>query len=214
MGNVYEALVGLLWLKGNMQSLTNIFLTLMGLDQLEYPQWGAPKRRSSTGFLWGALARKCSRFVFVHTGRSYGYANGGTSPSQGAVAKPMGPWLQKPGSILHIPVWKDGYDGPVPEGWAPPSPPPHGSPREPRNSGQGSAGSSSDSVCRSFDHGYPHFDGKPIDLSAGTSGCPKCYVLALLPVDQREPRSRRPHPRGTSGGSRAQAEDPRGAMAH
>ena len=35
VGNVYEALVGLYWLERHYRLLTNLFLTLMDLDQIE-----------------------------------------------------------------------------------------------------------------------------------------------------------------------------------
>ena len=194
VGNVYEALVGLLWLEGNTQSLTHIFLTLMDLDQLEYPEWHAPQRRSSTGFLRGALARRCSEFVFVLTERSYGYANGRASRTLGAVAEPRGPWIQKPGNILHIPEWKDGYDGPLPGGWAPPPPPPRGSPRaqgtvdKDRWARRPTASARAAATATRTSTAGPSTS-LPGQAAARSAAGP-------LPVERREPRCGRAHFRG------------------
>ena len=64
-GNVYEAFVGLYWLEGQTQALVDLFFTLMDFDQIEYAQWPAPERRSSTEFLRGPHALRCSRFALV-----------------------------------------------------------------------------------------------------------------------------------------------------
>ena len=58
-GNVYEARFGLYWLEDNFQGFADIFFTLMDLDQIEYVQWSALARRSSTGFQRGVFAFGC-----------------------------------------------------------------------------------------------------------------------------------------------------------
>ena len=125
VGNIYEALVGLYWLEDNFLGLTDLFLTLMDLDQIEYAQWSPPTRRTSVGFLRGDNALRCTRFVFVHGGRDYGYRNGGPAPALGSVVQPRPPWLAEPGDTLWIPEWQPGYKGAMPQGehQAPPPPP-------------------------------------------------------------------------------------------
>ncbi len=96
VGNIYEALVGLYWLEGKYQDLVDLFLTLMDLDQIEYAGWTAGDRRTSTGFLRGAAALRCSDFVFTYFGREFQYRNGGPSPAPGAVAEPRLPSIKAP----------------------------------------------------------------------------------------------------------------------
>ena len=134
-GNVYEALVGLYWLEDNYQALTDIFLTLMDLAQIEYAQWSAPAKRSSTGFRRGALALRCSRFAFVYGGLGYGYLNGypngQPNPSAGAMAEPRQPWLQDPGDAFYIPNCKQYILGTCPKEGRRPRPCPRPAPRKP-----------------------------------------------------------------------------------
>ena len=126
MGNTYEALVGLYWLEDNFLGLTNLFPTLMDLDQIEYAQWSLPARRTSVGFQRGANALRCTRFVFVHGGRFYGYRNGGPAPALGNVVQPRPPWLEEPGETLWIPEWQNGFEGAMPQGEHLAPPPPTG----------------------------------------------------------------------------------------
>ena len=126
VGNIYEALVGLYWLEDNFLGLTDLFLTLMDLDQIEYVHWSPPARRTFVGFQRGANALRCSRYVFVHGGRTYGYHIGGPAPALGAMAEPRLPWLQKPSETLWIPEWQDGFAGAMPQGEQLPAPPPPG----------------------------------------------------------------------------------------
>ena len=72
-----------------------------------YAQWSAPERRSSTGFLRGSHALRCSRFALFRAGRSYGYANGRPSLAAGAVAEPREQWLPAPRVVLWIPEWQE-----------------------------------------------------------------------------------------------------------
>ena len=125
VGNIYEALVGLYWLEDNFLGLTNLFLTPMDLDQIEYAQWTPSARRTSVGFLRGANALRCTRFVFVHGGRDYGYRNGGPAPALGNVVQPRPPWLQEPGETLWTPY---GFEGVMPQGEHLAPPPPTGPP--------------------------------------------------------------------------------------
>ena len=135
MGNVYEALVGFYWLEGNYLGLTDLFLTLMmDLDQIEDAQWTPQTRRTSVGFLRSASALKCTRFVFIRTGRAYGYVPqrwtrpgmGQRGAGQAGLAPAAGT-----GHDLWIPEWQTGYEGAMPlaEHLAPPPPPPSGLPQ-------------------------------------------------------------------------------------
>ena len=101
MGNIYEAVVGLYWLEDNFLGLTDLFFTFVDLDQVEYAQWSPAARRISVGFQRGSNALRCTRFVFVHRGRDYGYRNGGPAPALGTVVEPRPPWPQKPGETLY-----------------------------------------------------------------------------------------------------------------
>ena len=134
-GNVYEALVGLYWLEGKYQDLTDLFLTLMDLDQIEYAGWTAQERRTSTGFLRGTIALRCSDFVFTNFGRDFEYRNGGPSPAPGAVAEPRLPSISPPGRVLDVPHWNRLYGGSWPQGNPRPPPPSQGS--APRCKAQG-----------------------------------------------------------------------------
>ena len=124
VGNVYEALVGLYWLEENYDRLTDLFLTLMDLDQIEHPSWREGQRRTSVGYLRGASAVRCTMHVFVNEGRSYGYSYNGPAPALGSVVIDRPPWLAQPGGTLHIPEWHNTYQGPMPKGehFAPPTP--------------------------------------------------------------------------------------------
>ena len=131
VGNVYEALVGLYWLEENYDGLTDLFLTLMDLDQIEYPSWSEGQRRTSVGFLRGRSALRCTKHAFVNEGRNYGYKLYGPTPALGGVVNDRPPWLACPGGTLRIPEWEDHYQGPMPRGehFAPPTPStPHGDP--------------------------------------------------------------------------------------
>ena len=124
MGNVYEALVGLYWLEGDFQRLTDLFLTLMDLDQIEYAHWTQAERRSSVGYLRGDNALRCTKFVFVHDGRDYGYSYvWRTRSDPGSVVHKRPPWLTQPGDRLWIPEWNPHYRGPMPQ-WKTPCPTP------------------------------------------------------------------------------------------
>ena len=156
MGNVYGALVGLYWLEGDFQRLTDQFLTLMDLDQIEYAHWTPAERMSSVGYLRRDHALRCTKFVFVQEGRDYGYSYGGPAPTLGSVVCKRPPWLAQPGNQLWIPEWHPRYQGPMPQGEhrAPPLPPRPAPGREtPRDtaadgraapSGAGRAGSSNE----------------------------------------------------------------------
>ena len=123
-GNVYEAIVGLCWLEGRTHELVDLFLTLMDLDQIEYAQWSSLDKKSSTGYLRGPHALRCSRFALVRARRNYGYANRQPSSAAGAVAEPKEQWLEDPGEALWIPEWVDGYTSEMPKGNLLPPPPP------------------------------------------------------------------------------------------
>ena len=123
-GQRVQALVGLYWLEGSFQLLTNLFLTLMDLDQIEYANWTPAERRSSVGYLRGDNAIRCTKFAFTHEGRDYGYKNGGPAPTLGSVVIKRPPRLAKPGTILWIHEWNPHFRGSVPQGehHAPPTP--------------------------------------------------------------------------------------------
>ena len=187
---------------------------------------GQHPRRSSTSFLRSPLARSCSKFGFVYTKRSYGYLNGRLNPSAGAVAEPRGPWLQGPGCILHILEWQDDFDGDMPQGWTPAPPPPHGSPRVPRNRGQAATSATGQNtqdgghpgtggaqqfepsfrICKNFDHGLALQ--RQAHGPRWPDGRLPQMLPASLPMAQRKPRFQGPHPRGAPGRSRAYAGGP------
>ena len=173
-GNVYEAFVGLYWLEGQIQEFVDLFIVLMGLDQIESAWWTLAQRRSSTGSLRGVHALRCSRFAFVRTGRAYGYANGGLSPAKGAVAEPRDGWLQKPGQVLHIEEWDKDFVGHMPEGNPLPSSSPPGTP--PPGGGSGSAAGPGGAPSGSGDHssgrcsGFPAPGGGPSDVAQYSRG--------------------------------------------
>ena len=158
MGNVYEALVGLSWLEGDFQRLTD-------LDQIEYAHWTPAERRSSVGYLRGDNALRCTKFVFVHEGWDYGYSYGGPAPTLGSVVHNRPPWLAQPGDRLSIHEWNPHFRGPMPQGKyrAPPLPPRTIPGREaPRDTatdgraapcGPGPAGSSNDRPAPGRTHG-------------------------------------------------------------
>lgn len=158
-GNVYEALVGLYWPEGQIQELVDFLFVLMDLDQIESAWWTPAQRRSSTGSLRGVCALRCSRFAFVWTGRAYGYANGGPSPANRAVAEPRDGWLQKPGQVQHIEEWGEDFVGHMPEGNPLPSSSPPGNP--PPGGGSGSAAGPGGAPSSSGDHSSRRCSGFP-----------------------------------------------------
>ena len=146
----------------------------MDLDQIEYAYWSPPERKSSTGSLRGAHALKCSRIAFVRTGRSYGYAKGGPSPKEGAVAEPREEWLQEPRATLWIDEWVEGYVGHMPKGNQLPPPPPAGPPPSrgaPGNTASpGGAPSSSGDRSSWRGAGFPAPGGTPSEAAQSSRG--------------------------------------------